>query len=706
MRDMLLAGSSTSRGLKSRLYNGSKLLGFDLQELADRLQVSFVILDKKVSCIELVKISPSFLFSFANYPPSEREVLLRTPDRDVALSPLQWTVFLWVDSVEQHCQLLVSDQLFLLQGSPVAERMAISQCILSPITPGDFPSSSLPYRDSYPILGSSNTPVPELDELESASKRICTKNSTSHFPESVSSDNDGPTLTLTHPGPYTMRPFTTLTGDLFIDHFLPFGDPDSGFLIPGLLDDLHISSTLRDGLLDHLERSDSSPTTSLPSDSRAPYPPTTPNVTSDVFKCPIPTCSWSHTLCNSEVGMERARKVFRTHFQTHSPELKIAHMQFIPQLMIGNYHVCSECAGLFKYNNDGSVRYHGCLPVPQSPGLVLVRSHSGSKAIASSPGSLPVTPTLTCMSSPPLLTSGKSKVGYQIDGMARGPPTRSTNLQPYQVLTRTLPSIPLTKNENPLASVKAKHAALRENLAGSNGCTTSGAKQGGNHTGITSLHSPDSDARMGSETNVISDLGRITQPAACTGGYVLDTPQQQSATRVPGVGLSEPPRVLPCISREAAVSPVISHTPSSFRHTSERNAAVNVSDKDHSSDLSDNLADPVNRSGSESSPSNRLVSILFPQGVTPPIDKSMALTALQLPRHTSLDATTVLSVPVDSNTVTSRSVSDPIQSAPDTPLISSLVSSSYHVVPVSKLPPSALRIPRYVNPKFNVSTVS
>ena len=91
---------------------------------------------------------------------------------------------------------------------------------------------------------------------------------------------------------------------------------------------------------------------------------------------------------------------------------------------------------------------------------------------------------------------------------------------------------------------------------------------------------------------------------------------------------------LPCISREAAVSPVISHTPSSLRYTSERNVAVNVSDKDHSSYLSDNLADPVNRSGSESSPSNRLVSILFPQGVTPPIDKTMALTALQLPQST------------------------------------------------------------------------
>ena len=95
MRDMLLVvGSSTSRGLRTRLHNGSKLFGFDLQELADRLQVSFVILDKKVSCIELVKISPTFLFSFASYPPSEREFLLRTLDRDVALSPLQGTVFL------------------------------------------------------------------------------------------------------------------------------------------------------------------------------------------------------------------------------------------------------------------------------------------------------------------------------------------------------------------------------------------------------------------------------------------------------------------------------------------------------------------------------------------------------------------------------------------------------------------------------------
>ena len=292
------------------------------------------------------------------------------------------------------------------------------------------------------------------------------------------------------------------------------------------------------------------------------------------------------------------------------------------------------------------------------------------------------------MSPPPLFTSGRRRAGYQIEGLARGPLARSTNLQPYRAFTRTLP-IPLTKNENPLASVKAKHAALRENLAGSNGCTTSGAKQGDNHTGITSLHSPASDARMGSEINVISDLCRITQPAACTVGYVFDTPQQQSATCVPGIDLSEPPMFLPCISREAAVSPVISHAPPFFRPTSERNAAVNVSDKDHSSDLSGNLAGPVNRSGSKSSPSNRLVSILFPQGVTPPNDKTMALTVLQLPRHMSLDATTVLSVPVDSNIVTLPSVSGPIQSSPDMPLMSSLVPSGCHVVPVSKLPPSA-----------------
>ena len=168
----------------------------------------------------------------------------------------------------------------------------------------------------------------------------------------------------------------------------------------------------------------------------------------------------------------------------------------------------------------------------------------------------------------------------------RGSPARPTNLQPYRAFTRTLPSIPLTKNVNPLASVKAKHAALLENLAGSNGYTTSGAKHVDNHTGgiTTSLHSPVSDARMGSDINVISGLCRITQPVACTGGYVIDTPQQQSATCVPGVDPSEPPMFLPYISCEAAVSSVIAHTPSSFRPMSERNVAVNNSDKDHSSE--------------------------------------------------------------------------------------------------------------------------
>ena len=88
MRDMLLAGSSISCGLRTRLYNGSKLFGSDLQELANRLQVSFVILEKKVSSIELVKIYPSFLFPYASYPPSEREFLSSTPDYDtVSFTP-------------------------------------------------------------------------------------------------------------------------------------------------------------------------------------------------------------------------------------------------------------------------------------------------------------------------------------------------------------------------------------------------------------------------------------------------------------------------------------------------------------------------------------------------------------------------------------------------------------------------------------------
>ena len=104
--------------------------------------------------------------------------------------------------------------------------------------------------------------------------------------------------------------------------------------------------------------------------------------------------------------------------------------------------------------------------------------------------------------------------------MHRGPPIKSTNLQSYQVFTRTSPNLPLTKNENSEASIKAKYAELRENLAGSNGCITSGTRQRDNHTGITPLHSPDSDIRIGSDTNDIATwVGLLNLMLARVGMY-------------------------------------------------------------------------------------------------------------------------------------------------------------------------------------------
>ena len=156
LRDMLINEAYTSSELRNKIIcNDSMLSGMDLQEIAERLQVSFVILDKKESCIELLKISPTLLFSFVCYPPSEQEFLLRK--RGSVITPAYGTVYLWVDSVKQHCQLLIDDnQLSSFQTSSKEERMSAARISLNPIKPGSLLCASSSYTDTYPILGSSN----------------------------------------------------------------------------------------------------------------------------------------------------------------------------------------------------------------------------------------------------------------------------------------------------------------------------------------------------------------------------------------------------------------------------------------------------------------------------------------------------------------------------------------------------------------------
>ena len=360
------------------------------------------------------------MWSGASYPtrgvyqPSEQEFLLRK--RGSVITPAYGTVYLWVDSVKQHCQLLIDDNhLSSLQISSKEERMSATRISLNPIEPGNLLRASLPYTDTYPILGSSNgsnlmtgpdfntASLQMTQDHESTSKRICLDKDILRSSESYHFGWDSTIFSGTNPI-VPVASHTNSRGVSTADVHVPLARDDGlfwhnseetlNFFTANASDTQNEASTDMLGPTDALQelvdideelkgptnRSQSSLLSQIITSSEGTI------VTEDClngYRCPVPSCTWSQVNDTSSSSLDKIRKKFKSHFHTHSKEARLQSLKHIPLPLIGENYVCNECAQLFRINNDGTVRSHGCALVTLP--LKLVRSSSESGVNTPSP---------------------------------------------------------------------------------------------------------------------------------------------------------------------------------------------------------------------------------------------------------------------------------------------------------------------------------